>query len=238
MDNQDLMNQNQLNGTQNIPYTFPAILHYLQYEWQKLEQEKQQWMIERAELQAQLTILEGRVMSQFNLKKDLIRRIKMLEYCLRAERSKYHKLKYGVEPPPLHVDDEFKDENQNENLNPEITTNTNWKKGRHLLRQYLMEIGYTDAIINIRSNRVRYLLGLNTADDEANENNQNTNNLDKLSNENEKRNKKSSFINHQANTTSKFLAAEAEASVDETLAFLKGQSNSMQNDDQDDDDDG
>ena len=56
-----MMNQNQLNGTQTIPspYTFPAILHYLQYEWQKLEQEKQQWMIERAELQAQLTILEG-----------------------------------------------------------------------------------------------------------------------------------------------------------------------------------
>lgn len=61
IDNSDLMNQNQLNGTQNIPssYTFPAILHYLQYEWQKLEQEKQQWVIEKAELQAQLTILEG-----------------------------------------------------------------------------------------------------------------------------------------------------------------------------------
>lgn len=55
------MNQNQLNGTQNIPspYTFPAILHYLQYEWQKLEQEKQQWIVEKAELQAQVTILEG-----------------------------------------------------------------------------------------------------------------------------------------------------------------------------------
>lgn len=99
-----------------------------------------------------------------------------------------------------------------------------------------MEIGYTDAIINIRSNRVRYLLGLNTAEDETNENNQNTNNLDSKLNDlkDEKKSKKSSFIN-QANTSSKFLATEAEASVDETLAFLKGQSNSMQNDEPDDD---
>lgn len=235
LDSSDLMNQNQLNGTQSgipSPYTFPAILHYLQYEWQKLEQEKQQWVTEKAELQAQLAILEGRVMSQFNLKKDLIRRIKMLEYCLRAERAKYHKLKYGVEPPPLHVqeDDEFKNELSNENTNPEITTNTNWKKGRHLLRQYLMEIGYTDAIINIRSSRVRYLLGLNN-EDEVNENNQNANNLDSSKSiGDEKKGKK--FIS-QPNA---FLASEAEQSVDATIAFLKEQSNSMQNDDQDDDD--
>lgn len=144
-------------------------------------------------------------------------------------------MKYGVEPPPLNVkEDEFKNEDLNENANPEITTNTNWKKGRHLLRQYLMEIGYTDAIINIRSNRVRYLLGLNN--DDENENNQNANNLDTktssdLINRDEKR-IKNSFITQP----NKFLASEAERSVDATIAFLKEQSNSMQNDDQDDDD--
>ena len=35
-------------------------------------------------------------------------------------------------------------------------------KGRQLLRQYLQEIGYTDTIIDVRSNRVRSLLGLTT----------------------------------------------------------------------------
>lgn len=151
-------------------------------------------------------------------------------------RAKYHKLKYGVEPPALHQEDEdFKNENFNENhTNPEITTNTNWKKGRHLLRQYLMEIGYTDAIINIRSNRVRYLLGLNTNDDEMNENNQNANNLDKLTHD-EFTKKGRKYISQQPNST-KFLASETEASVDATIAFLKEQQ-AMQNDDDPDDED-
>ena len=35
-----------------------------------------------------------------------------------------------------------------------------WKHGRQLLRQYLQEIGYTDTIIDVRSTRVRSLLGL------------------------------------------------------------------------------
>ena len=57
-------------------------------------------------------------------------------------------------------------------------TNSNWRQGRQLLRQYLQvlifttfspfiflirftqEIGYTDTIIDVRSNRVRSLLGL------------------------------------------------------------------------------
>lgn len=44
-------------------------------------------------------MLQGERKGQENLKNDLIRRIKMLEFCLREERAKYHTLKYGVEPP-------------------------------------------------------------------------------------------------------------------------------------------
>lgn len=40
-------------------------------------------------------------------------------------------------------------------------SNITWRQGRELLRQYLQEIGYTETIIDIRSNRVRSLLGLN-----------------------------------------------------------------------------
>merc|ERR1719295_2355775 len=50
-------------------------------------------------------------------------------------------------------------------------TNSNWRQGRQLLRQYLQEIGYTDTIIDVRSNRVRSLLGLQS--EQENETNQN-----------------------------------------------------------------
>jgi len=40
-------------------------------------------------------------------------------------------------------------------------SNTTWRQGRQMLRQYLAEIGYTDNIIDVRSNRVRSILGLN-----------------------------------------------------------------------------
>eukprot|EP00106_Octopus_bimaculoides_P021341 XP_014788783.1 PREDICTED: striatin-3-like isoform X5 [Octopus bimaculoides] len=40
------------------------------------------------------------------------------------------------------------------------SNNTAWRQGRQLLRQYLHEIGYTDTIIDVRSAKVRSLLGL------------------------------------------------------------------------------
>uniref|UniRef100_A0A670ZMC0 Striatin N-terminal domain-containing protein n=1 Tax=Pseudonaja textilis TaxID=8673 RepID=A0A670ZMC0_PSETE len=46
---------------------------------------------------AQVAFLQGERKGQENLKADLVRRIKMLEYALKQERSKYHKLKFGTE---------------------------------------------------------------------------------------------------------------------------------------------
>ncbi|TNN41063.1 Striatin [Liparis tanakae] len=48
-------------------------------------------------LQAQIAFLQGERRGQENLKNDLVRRIKMLEYVLKQERAKYHKTKYGTE---------------------------------------------------------------------------------------------------------------------------------------------
>uniref|UniRef100_A0A8C7N0N2 Striatin-like n=1 Tax=Oncorhynchus kisutch TaxID=8019 RepID=A0A8C7N0N2_ONCKI len=79
------------------PYSIPGILHFLQHEWARFDVEKVQWELQRVELQAQIAFLQGERKGQENLKKDLIRRIKMLEYALKQERSKYHKLKYGTE---------------------------------------------------------------------------------------------------------------------------------------------
>ncbi|XP_046847886.1 LOW QUALITY PROTEIN: striatin-like [Xenia sp. Carnegie-2017] len=144
-------------------YTIPGILHFIQHEWTRFEMDRAHWEVERAELQAKIAFLQGERKGQENLKHDLIRRIKMLEYALKQERAKYHKLKFGTE---LNQEDlkppQFKDPSGNENADSQQNNKTgiNWRQGRQLLRQYLQEIGYTDAILDVRSSRVRSLLGL------------------------------------------------------------------------------
>merc|ERR1711976_184759 len=51
--------------------------------------------VEKAELTAQVAFLQGEQKGQQNLKRDLIRRIKMLEFALKQERQRYYKLKTG-----------------------------------------------------------------------------------------------------------------------------------------------
>ncbi|XP_056135683.1 striatin [Lampris incognitus] len=145
-------------------YSIPGILHFLQHEWARFEVERTQWEVERAELQAQIAFLQGERRGQENLKKDLVRRIKMLEYALKQERAKYHKLKYGTElnqgdmKPPSYDSDEG---NSSEVPSPSNSSHQlSWKQGRQLLRQYLQEVGYTDTILDVKSQRVRALLGL------------------------------------------------------------------------------
>ncbi|XP_076361668.1 striatin-3-like isoform X6 [Tachypleus tridentatus] len=153
-------NQDECN--QRPHYSIPGILHFIQHEWGRFETERTQWEVERAELQARIAFLQGERKGQENLKNDLIRRIKMLEYALKQERAKFHKLRYGTE---LNVadfkgtvyDDLTKDEFVDGDLS---NSNVSWKQGRQLLRQYLQEIGYTDTVIDVRSSRVRNLLGL------------------------------------------------------------------------------
>ncbi|ESO08119.1 hypothetical protein HELRODRAFT_156657 [Helobdella robusta] len=151
----------------------PGILHFLQTEWAKFEMDRAQWEIDKAELQAKIAFLQGERKGQENVKQDLIRRIKMLEFALKQERNKYHKLKYGTELDLGHLtsptfEKEMKDEqNIQESIQSTSNNNGKWKHGRQLLRQYLQEIGYTDTIIDVRSARVRQLLGLQPLSDES-----------------------------------------------------------------------
>lgn len=153
----------------DLNYSIPGILHFLQHEWSRFEMERGQWEVERAELQARIAFLQGERKGQENLKNDLVRRIKMLEYALKQERAKYAKLKYGNDA--TNTSDSTKPPLEEEGLelppldgeNYIAVSNVNWRQGRQLLRQYLHEIGYTDTIIDIRSNHVRSLLGLHDA---------------------------------------------------------------------------
>uniref|UniRef100_A0A8C9XXX7 Striatin n=1 Tax=Sander lucioperca TaxID=283035 RepID=A0A8C9XXX7_SANLU len=134
-------------------YSIPGILHFLQHEWA---------CFEVGHHGAQIAFLQGERKGQENLKKDLVRRIKMLEYALKQERAKYHKLKYGTElnqgdvKPPSYDSDEANENESSGSLNNQLS----WKQGRQLLRQYLQEVGYTDTILDVKSQRVRALLGL------------------------------------------------------------------------------
>jgi len=154
-------------SNQRIQYSIPGILHFIQHEWARFEMERSQWEVDRAELQARIAFLQGERKGQENLKNDLVRRIKMLEYALKQERAKYHKLKYGTElnqgdmKPPVLDEPGVPDVPVDSEAPFTSVSNITWKQGRQLLRQYLQEIGYTDTIIDVRSNRVRSLLGLN-----------------------------------------------------------------------------
>ncbi|XP_076442406.1 striatin-3-like isoform X1 [Babylonia areolata] len=158
--------QQQDDVSQRPQYSMPGILHFLQTEWARFEMERSQWEVERAELQARIAFLQGERKGQENLKQDLVRRIKMLEFALKQERGKYHKLKYGTEMNPEDLTPPSFDKKDEDQVDAEpalttpATTNAQWKQGRQLLRQYLQEIGYTDTIVDVRSARVRSLLGL------------------------------------------------------------------------------
>lgn len=192
-DNQSGQSGNAGGAMSNMqqPYSIPGILHFIQHEWVRFEHERSQWDVDRAELQARISILLGERKSQESLKCDLIRRIKMLEYALKQERAKFHRLKYGCDPPNMTADDLKPPAGAGDSavVDPLLVvdkdggmagdgqapftsvSNMTWRQGRQLLQQYLVEIGYTDNILDVRSNRVRSLLGLNNNNNNINNNN-------------------------------------------------------------------
>ncbi|XP_053176810.1 striatin-4 [Scomber japonicus] len=142
--------------------TLPGILHFIQYEWGRFQAEKYRWEAERDELRAQVAFLQGERKGQENMKQDLVRRIKMLEYALKQERSKHQKLKTGNDQSPGDKKPETEAEqlpNGPAESDAEPANQMSWKEGRQLLRKYLEEVGYSDTILDMRSKRVRSLLG-------------------------------------------------------------------------------
>uniref|UniRef100_A0A672HUR4 Striatin, calmodulin binding protein 4 n=1 Tax=Salarias fasciatus TaxID=181472 RepID=A0A672HUR4_SALFA len=142
--------------------TLPGILHFIQYEWGRFQAEKYRWEAERDELRAQVAFLQGERKGQENMKQDLVRRIKMLEYALKQERAKHQKLKTGNDPSQGDKKPETEAEqlpNGPAESDSEPANQMSWKEGRQLLRKYLEEVGYTDTILDMRSKRVRSLLG-------------------------------------------------------------------------------
>ncbi|XP_048452393.1 striatin [Rhincodon typus] len=219
---------------QRPQYNIPGILHFLQHEWARFEIERTQWEVDRAELQAQISFLQGERKGQENLKKDLVRRIKMLEYALKQERAKHHRLKYGTElnqgdmKPPNYDSDEGNENEIQTTQNNQLT----WKQGRQLLRQYLQEVGYTDTIIDVKSKRARALLGLSSDLDKLSENK----NLEPVVNGGETVIKGTNMIGNSGEKV-KPLSTDS-ADVLETLNFLENAAAEFSDEDEDDENDG
>ncbi|XP_017792336.1 PREDICTED: striatin-3 isoform X2 [Habropoda laboriosa] len=229
-------NDNGTNGdakNERPQYSLPGVLHFIQHEWARFELERMQWELEKAELQARIAFLQGDRKGQDKLKNDLVRRIKMLEYALKQERARYHKLKYGTDlviqgdtKPPIYGEGICTCANSDVGGGGDgeapftSVSNISWRRGRQILRQYLEEIGYTDTIIDIRSNRVRSLLGLsNNADQED----MNTPSL----NGNEPSNKQTTENNvhrvpekKQPSSTAEAIILDTEAAVMANFEFL------------------
>ena len=67
-------------------YNWSGVMQFLQ-DCQKKQLEKEtEWLIEKEELKSENERLKGQLGAQENINIDLLKRIKMLEYCLRAER--------------------------------------------------------------------------------------------------------------------------------------------------------
>ncbi|CAL4124197.1 unnamed protein product, partial [Meganyctiphanes norvegica] len=125
----------------------PLALVPLLMEADRIRAVKRRFGFERAKfdlglpiLGAKIAFLNGERKGQENLKNDLVRRIKMLEYALKQERAKYHKLKYGTDliQPDMNPPMEEGVEEIRVDTDSILSTNTNvsWKQSRQLLRQW------------------------------------------------------------------------------------------------------
>ncbi|CAG8522954.1 1082_t:CDS:10 [Paraglomus occultum] len=86
--------------TQSQEYTLPGVLHFLQSEWRRYERDRNEWEIERAEMKARIALLEGERRGIENMKTDLMRRVKMLEYASKYVAEKSHS-NNTVSPPGI-----------------------------------------------------------------------------------------------------------------------------------------
>uniref|UniRef100_A0AAX7VBX1 Striatin N-terminal domain-containing protein n=1 Tax=Astatotilapia calliptera TaxID=8154 RepID=A0AAX7VBX1_ASTCA len=142
--------------------TLPGILHFIQYEWGRFQAEKYRWEAERDELRAQVAFLQGERKGQENMKQDLVRRIKMLEYALKQESFCFSLFLLFFSCPAVAslLNNLFSVvPNGPAESDSEPANQMSWKEGRQLLRKYLEEVGYSDTILDMRSKRVRSLLG-------------------------------------------------------------------------------
>uniref|UniRef100_A0A8C1LN55 Striatin, calmodulin binding protein n=1 Tax=Cyprinus carpio TaxID=7962 RepID=A0A8C1LN55_CYPCA len=129
--------------TARAQYSIPGILHFLQHEWARFEVERAQWEVERAELQ--VTRLFRPLFS---------------EVFLNAVRQKKSHNQTGEKLKAISITNECATGSRS--LAESVGSVLCWEAGqnRSVRLRYLQEVGYTDTILDVKSQRVKALLGL------------------------------------------------------------------------------
>uniref|UniRef100_A0A8C4ZEU3 Striatin, calmodulin binding protein n=1 Tax=Gadus morhua TaxID=8049 RepID=A0A8C4ZEU3_GADMO len=147
-------------------YNVPEILRYMQHEWARFELERARWDVERAELQTQVSLLQGERRGQQNLRRDMLRRIKMLEYTLSRERYTHTHTPLG-DQILLEVSRQQETVEVNNLHDPPLPPLPSLPlpppPSPSLIR-YLQEVGCTGVLQEVGSQRLRDLLGLGPPD--------------------------------------------------------------------------
>lgn len=140
----------------------------MKHEWSRFEKERANWEAERAELQAKIAFLQGERRGQENLKRDLVRRIRMLEYALKQERAKNHELRYGTKLQFSEVAVPEPPEKPNKGAEPVAIAGQ--RDSKTMLRAYLAELGYPEYVLETRMSRLRApkMYGLHPMQPDAN----------------------------------------------------------------------
>lgn len=147
---------------QTANYTIPGILHFVKHEWSRFEKERAAWEVEKAELQAKIAFLQGERRGHESLMKDLVRRIKMLEFALKQERAKLYKVQFKKELKFVDMTPPVK-EPDNSGVVMDIAAIVSQKEeSRRILREYLREVGFSDTVLEARVSRINAYRSLYT----------------------------------------------------------------------------
>uniref|UniRef100_A0A3Q4HVB0 Striatin, calmodulin binding protein n=1 Tax=Neolamprologus brichardi TaxID=32507 RepID=A0A3Q4HVB0_NEOBR len=127
-------------------YSIPGILHFLQHEWARFEVERAQWEVERAELQ--VASRAERRCTEFTLIESVLRLIRCCKHYI------FILVIINCQPAVPLLDSR----GSRESVTVEVTSLADLVSCLRL--RYLQEVGYTDTILDVKSQRVRALLGL------------------------------------------------------------------------------
>uniref|UniRef100_A0AC35FUB9 Striatin N-terminal domain-containing protein n=1 Tax=Panagrolaimus sp. PS1159 TaxID=55785 RepID=A0AC35FUB9_9BILA len=105
--------------------------------------------------EARISFLQGERKGQENLKRDLVRRIKMLEYSLKQERLKIYRLTHnGEDPENLEDDDKpafVSDVPIDIGAFIKESEAPVWERAKGTLKQYLEEFGHSENVVSLRN---------------------------------------------------------------------------------------
>ncbi|OMJ90507.1 hypothetical protein SteCoe_7094 [Stentor coeruleus] len=126
-------------------YTWTGVLSFINEQCKSSEMEKTQWLVEKKQYTERIAQLEGELQASEAVNKDLIRRVKMLEFSLRQERIKYAKLTGGHHRVNSDVISTILSRSEkNSDSVGKVLPKRRTRAHRQLLSKYLQELGLED----------------------------------------------------------------------------------------------